>query len=206
MSMPETPTVAPATEGMDEARLVAALRGGDPTAYEQLVRLHGGRMLAVARRLLRNEEDAQDAVQEAFLGAFRNLGQFEGQSRLGTWLHRIVVNAALMRLRSKSRRPETSIDELLPRFDGEGLMQTSSAAWRDDLPMALEEKETRAKVHELIGRLPDAYRTVLLLRDIEQLDTLETARALDLTENAVKTRLHRARQALKGLLDEHFSR
>jgi RNA polymerase sigma-70 factor (ECF subfamily) len=85
-------------------------------------------------------------------------------------------------------------------------MQTSSAAWRDDLPMALEEKETRAKVHELIGRLPDAYRTVLLLRDIEQLDTLETARALDLTENAVKTRLHRARQALKALLDEHFSR
>ena len=206
MTMTETAAAAAATNEAEESRLVASLRNGDPAAYEQLVREHGGRMLAVARRLLRNEDDSQDAVQEAFLGAFRNLSQFEGQSRLGTWLHRIVVNAALMKLRSKSRRPESSIEELLPRFDGEGLMQSSPSAWRDDLSVALEAKETRAKVHELIGHLPDAYRTVLLLRDIEQMDTLETAKALDLTENAVKTRLHRARQALKAMLDQHFSR
>ena len=103
-------------QSADEAELVLALRAGDSAAYERLVRTYGNWLLAVARRILHNEEDARDAVQEAFLSAFRGLAKFDGASRLSTWLHRIAINAALMRLRSKRRRPEASLDGLLPRF------------------------------------------------------------------------------------------
>lgn len=194
----------PADAAARDAELVDRLRAGDSQAYEQLINEYGGRLMAVARRLLRNEEDARDAVQEAFLGAFRNLDQFEGTSRLSTWLHRIVVNASLMKLRSKSRRPEQSIDDLLPKFNAGGEADELPRRW-SEVSDALEQKETRQLVQDLIGRLPDAYRTVLLLRDIEQLDTHEAAQALGISENAVKTRLHRARQALRSLLDEHFA-
>src|SRR5688572_25308024 len=100
--------------GIDEEALLARLRTGDDQAYEQMVHAFGGRMLAVALRILRNEEDARDAVQTAYLSAFRSLKGFEGGCRLSTWLHRIVVNAALMKLRSRRRRPEESIEPLLP--------------------------------------------------------------------------------------------
>lgn len=195
---------AASTANRDEADLLAKLRAGDDVAYESLIRSEGGRMLAVARRLLRNEEDARDAVQEAFLGAFRNLEKFEGQSKLSTWLHRIVVNAALMKLRTKSRKPENSIEDLLPKFSSDGHVDGGVKPWRENAPDALEKKETRQRVHELIGQLPEGYRTVLMLRDIEELDTRETAEVMQISENAVKTRLHRARQALKTLLDEAF--
>lgn len=99
---------------------VARLRSGDEAAFEQLVRQHTGPMLAVARRLLRNEDAARDAVQEAFISAFRGLKTFREDSTLSTWLHRIVVNAALMRLRREKRRPETRIEDLLPRFTETG--------------------------------------------------------------------------------------
>jgi len=98
-----------------ESDLVARLRAGDEAAYAELVRTQGGRMFAVARRLLRSDDDAADAVQEAFVSAFRAIASFEGGARLSTWLHRIVVNAALMKLRTRARRPEVSIEELLPR-------------------------------------------------------------------------------------------
>ena len=100
----------------DESNLVASLRAGNEEAFETLVRVYGGRMLAVARRFVRNDDDAQDVVQSAYLNAFRSVSQFEGQCLIGTWLHRIVVNTALMKLRSRRRKPEASIDELLPGF------------------------------------------------------------------------------------------
>src|SRR5262245_65193359 len=110
----------PIAEDEAEAALVAGLRAGVAAAYEEMVRSHLPRMLATARRVLGNEEDARDAVQDAFLSAFRALNSFEGQSRLSTWLHRIAVNAALMKLRSKRRRPERPITDLLPRFTEDG--------------------------------------------------------------------------------------
>jgi len=160
-------------------------------------------MLRTARRLLSNEDDARDAVQDAFLSAFRSIEGFQGASRLSTWLHRIVVNAALMKLRSKRRKPEQSIDELLPEFLEDGHQTPRSAKWNE--PYAdLERRETHALVRHCIDQLPDAYRTVLMLRDIEELDTGETAELLGVSPNAVKIRLHRARQALRTLLDPHF--
>lgn len=188
-----------------ERLLLARLRRGDQQAYAVLVRENGGRMLATARRLLRSDEDARDAVQEAFLAAFRALPGFEGQSRLSTWLHRITVNAALMRLRSRRRRPEGLIADLLPRFDEDGhrvLEAGDPTPWPDD---ALERRDLRAAVRRGLDQLPAAYRTVLVLRDVEQLDTEETARLLDTTAGAVKTRLHRARQALRTLLERELA-
>ena len=199
--------VAPGAAGelpAEEAALIAGLRAGDAAAYEILVRRHAGRMLAVARRLLRNSEDAQDAVQEAFISAYRHAGSFAGASSLGTWLHRIVVNAALMKLRSRSRRPEEPIEELLPRFHEDGHMVDPAGRWAREEQDRVESRERCALVRECIGRLPESYRTVLLLRDIEELDPQETAMLLGASVNAVNIRLHRARQALRALLDPHM--
>jgi RNA polymerase sigma-70 factor (ECF subfamily) len=155
----------------------------------------------VARRFLRTEEDSADAVQDAFLSAFRSLEGFAGNSALGTWLHRIVVNVCLMRLRARSRSREVRIDHLLPTFDETGHHSQPVRAWEDDALARLTRAETRAYVRACIDRLPDPYREVLVLRDIEELDTEQTAQHLGINVGAVKTRLHRARQALRTLLE-----
>ena len=188
----------------DEVDLVRRLRAGEDSAYERLVREQSGRMLAVARRMLGDEDDAQAAVQEAFVSAFRALERFEGGSRLSTWLHRITVNAALMKLRSRKRRPEVSIDELLPSFLEDGHLADPGVEWKRGADEMLESQETRQLVRDLIQQLPEPYRHALMLRDIEGLDTRETAEVLGVTPNAVKIRLHRARLALRTLLDPHF--
>lgn len=187
-----------------EAELLARLREGDGKAYEQLVRTYGGRLFTVARRFLPSEDDARDALQEAFLSAFRAIGNFQEGARVSTWLHRIVINAALMKLRSRRRRPEESIDDLLPTFLEDGHRENPGPAWRETSEMVLQRQETRLLVRACIDRLPESYRTVLVLRDIEELDTEETAHVLAMSPNAVKIRLHRARQALRTLLDPHF--
>jgi RNA polymerase sigma-70 factor (ECF subfamily) len=197
----ERSKAAGALSPSDEAKLIDALRAGEDDAYAQLVRRYGGRLLAVTRRLLREEEDARDAVQEAFLSAFKSIGRFEAQARLSTWLHRIAVNAALMKLRSKRRRPETSIEELLPGFVEDGHMAEPPQPWREGADTLVARRETRDWVRGRIDELPESHRTVLVLRDIEELDTTEVAELLDISPGAVKTRLHRARQALRSLLD-----
>jgi RNA polymerase sigma-70 factor (ECF subfamily) len=187
-----------------EAELLARLRAGNDAAFAELIRRHSGRLLAVVRRLLRREEDAQDALQEAFLSAFRALDKFDGRSQLGTWLHRIAVNCALMKLRAQQRRPEQSIDDLLPTFYDDGHRQNPGPAWKLTADRAVEQAETRELVRRAIDQLPDSYRVVLVLRDIEQWDTAAVAEHLGIEAGAVKTRLHRARQALRTLLDPHF--
>jgi RNA polymerase sigma-70 factor (ECF subfamily) len=183
--------------------LVARLKDGDDSAFEELVRGHGGRMLAVARRFL-PEEDARDAVQDAFLSVTRSIDKFEGNARLSTWLHRIVVNASLMKIRTRTRRPEESIEDLLPRFLADGHMEQPSTPWRESAQHALERDETRRLVRAKIDELPETYRAVLLLRDVEERDTRETADLLGITAANVKVRLHRARQSLRTLLDPHL--
>jgi RNA polymerase sigma-70 factor, ECF subfamily len=195
---------SPATEPSDSA-LVAALKAGDGAAFEQLVRLYGSRLLAVARQILVSDDDAQDALQDAFLTAFRSIGSFEGKSRLSTWLHRVTVNAALMRLRSRKRKREQPIDELLPQFIPDGHRQNPSPAWNQTALAGIEQQETQALVRASIDQLPVDYRTVLLLRDIQELDTATVAELLGISEGNVKVRLHRARQALRTLLDPHFT-
>ena len=192
------------TSPAQEAELVKALRAGQEEAFDTLVRAHSGRMLSVCRRILRDEEEAKDAVQEAFLSAFRGLERFGGASLLGTWLHRIAINAALMRLRSRKRHPEEAIEELLPAFSEDGHARAEPTDWSPTALRLVETRETRELVRGAIDRLPDLYRTVLLLRDIEELDTAETAEALGVTEGVIKVRLHRARHALRRLLAVHL--
>ncbi len=188
-----------------EAALVERLRARDPDAYVELLKRLGGRMLAVARRMLNNEEDARDAVQEAMLACCKHIDTFDGRSQVGTWLHRIVVNACLMKRRSRSRRPERRIEDLLPTFIEDGHQTRSSESWdREGIGQSGSNEEIRALVRERIDELPEGYREVLLLRDIAGLSTEAAAEVLGMKENAVKTRLHRARQALRALLDPHL--
>jgi RNA polymerase sigma-70 factor (ECF subfamily) len=201
------PPVGAAPAGVadpDEKALLVRLRAGDDAAYERLLRLHSGRMLAVARRFLASEDDAREAVQEAFVSAFKAIDRFAGDARLSTWLHRIVVNACLMKLRTRRRKPEESIEDLLPSFRENGHLDAPAAGWREGADTLIERDEVKSLVRAAIEQLPDGYRTVLLLRDIEEFDTAQTGEALGLSRAAVKTRLHRARQALRQLLDEHF--
>jgi len=190
--------------GRHGAEAIDRLRQGDAAVWEETVRVHAGRMLGVARRLLRNEDDAIDALQEAFLQAFRSVDRFRGDCLLSTWLHRIVVNACLAKLRRASRSREKGIEDLLPAFAEDGHRARPVEPWTpavDDV----EREEVRARVRALIARLPLGHRAVLILRDIEELPTGETASILRISENAVKVRLHRARLALQGLLEREFA-
>ena len=189
---------------MSETELIHGLRAGDNDAFDVLIKTYGGRMLSIARRFLRNEEDARDAVQDAFISIFRSIRTFEGNALLATWVHRVAVNAALMKLRSMSRRgDEESIEPLLPRFRADGHQIESSVPWRG-VDEVLESEELRRIVREAIEKLPASHRVVLLLRDIEELTPEETAESLGITRTAVKVRLHRGRQALRTLLDPHL--
>jgi len=192
---------SPQSPGTGERDLIRRLRAGEDQAYEQLVREYGGRLLAAARRLLNNEDEAADAVQDAFASAFTGIASFSGEAKLSTWLHRIVVNAALMKLRRRRRKPEESIEELLPRFNDDGHWVDAPTSWNAPSEVLLQQRETRQTVRRCIEQLPESYRTVLMLRDIEDLDTDEVAEMLGVTPNAVKVRLHRARQALRTLLE-----
>lgn len=185
--------------------LTEALRNADENAAEELVRRFGAQSLATARRFLCSDADAEDAVQQGFLSAIQGIESFKGNSALGTWLHRIIVNVCLMKLRDRRRRSEVSIDALLPTFDASGHHAQAVRRWRETPQEQLVRDETRIFVRRSIDSLPDDYRTVLLLRDIEQLSTQETAEILDATPGTIKTRLHRARQALRTLLEPYFT-
>ncbi|MFO7567278.1 MAG: sigma-70 family RNA polymerase sigma factor [Enhygromyxa sp.] len=192
-----------------EREIVEGMRAGDDRAFERLVREYVGPLHAVALRLLQNPADADDAVQEAFLSAFRNFESFRGDARLGTWLHRIVVNAALGRLRRRKRRAEhgaetVDLAELLPKFRENGYPEQFHAPWVQPAEELATRAETREQVRRMIDKLPDNYRTVLILRDIEELSTAETGELLELSPGTVKVRLHRARQALRNLLEREL--
>lgn len=185
---------------MPEAEFVRRLKAGDDSAAEELVREHSGWMLSLARRYVIDNALAEDCVQEAFLNAFRSIERFEGRSKLKSWLHRIVLNEALKTIHSRRRWDERPIEDLLPEFDKfdcrvEGLWPEIASPIE-----ILEGNQIRVLVTEKINELPTKYRIVLLLRDIEEMSTAETAALLKITEGTVKVRLHRARSALRVLL------
>jgi RNA polymerase sigma-70 factor (ECF subfamily) len=191
-------------EAEDDRALVARLKAGEGDAYEEAVRVYSSRLLAVTRRILGNDEEARDALQDTFLSAFRSIARFEGDSRLSTWLHRIAVNAALMKVRTRKRKPERSIEELLPAYREDGHHAEGFVSWEPPVDVAMEIAHNRALVRACIAELPDQYRVVMMLRDIEDVDTVDVAAMLVNSPNAVKIRLHRARQALRTLLAPHF--
>jgi RNA polymerase sigma-70 factor (ECF subfamily) len=201
---PSPEPAAAASSSADEVALVTRLRSGDESAFEETVRRYGPPLAAVLRRYLPDEHEAQDALQDAFLSAFKALPRFQGESTLGTWLHRIAVNAALMKLRTRRRRPERPIDDLLPSYLEDGHRAEPRGAWSPRPDEVAVGRENVALVRRAIDQLPESYRTVLLLRDIDEHTTEETAELLELSVANVKTRLHRARQALRELLDQEL--
>lgn len=186
-----------------ETGLLARLRAGEDAAFGELVRAHSGRMLAVAKRILGSEADAEDVVQEAFVSAFRHLAAFDGRSALGTWLHRIAVNAALMKRRRGRSRPETSIQAWLPEF---------SDGFHKDAPRPFEHVTQvpgggivdSGAILAALDELPDEFRDVVVLRDIEGLDSKAAGASLGISDSLVRQRLHRGRQALMKLLEERM--
>ena len=188
----------------EEAMLVERLKRGDEDAFEDLVRRHSARLIGLARRILGDEDLARDAVQDAFLNAFRALDGFNGDARLGSWLHRIVVNAALAKLRQRRRRPESFLSDEFSGDAGAGtcaqkapLTEVESEAADDSLARRQESELVRG----CIARMTESHRTVLTLRYIEEYDTVQTARILGVAPNTVKTRLMRARDALRAYIE-----
>jgi RNA polymerase sigma-70 factor, ECF subfamily len=190
-----------------EAELVKELRAGDPAAVRGFVAAQTSRMHAVAARILGSQDEAQEIVQEAFLRAFRALGDFRGTCKLSTWLHRIVINEALMSLRGrKSRSAEGSIEVLLPRFYDDGHHVEAASGWSEQADVLLQREQLRTTMHACLAQLPESLRVVLTLRDVEGLDVQETASILEVSQGVVKTRLHRARQAMRALLSKELNR
>jgi RNA polymerase sigma-70 factor (ECF subfamily) len=197
----ENKVVEPPSE---ESILVEAARSGNIGAFESLVRRYDRNVFRIAQHITQNREDAEDVVQDAFLKAYQNLGQFQGQSKFYTWLVRIAVNEALMRLRR--RRPErmVSIDEDVKTE--EDSMPREIADWSPNP----EQQYTQSELKDILGKtiqgLPPSFRTVFVLRDVEGLSTEETASALELSVPAVKSRLLRARLQLRERLNKYFKR
>lgn len=183
-----------------EADWVAGLRAGDADSYKQVVEATIGRLLAVARRYLR-EDDACDAVQDTYIKMHESIDKFRQEASLQTWLQRILVNECLQRLRKQKSRPETSIDDLLPEYLEDGHRANPQAPWPDSYREVIDRERRCECVMENLEKLPVNYRTIILLRDIEGYSGQETADLLDISIATVKVRLHRARQALRELLE-----
>ena len=186
----------------DELALVNAAKKGDVTAFEELVRRYDRNVFRIANHITQNREDAEDVVQDAFLKAYSNLGQFQGQSKFYTWLVRIAVNEALMRLRR--RRPErmVSLDEDVKTEDDS--VPREVADWSPNPEQLYGQGELKEILTKTIQGLPASFRTVFVLRDVEGLSTEETAEALNLSIPAVKSRLLRARLQLRERLSKYF--
>jgi RNA polymerase sigma-70 factor (ECF subfamily) len=189
------------TKYASEEDLIAGLRRGDEKAAEILVRKNGPWMLSLARRMLKDDAMAADSVQEAFISAFANIGKFESRSTLKTWLHRIVVNKCLMLMRSQKQKAEESLDKWMPSFDSNNCRVEPPWTRLLSTDEICESRQLSAAVHTAIQGLPENFRIVLHLRDIEGFSTAEVAEILGLSETNVKVRLHRGRSALKLILE-----
>ncbi len=197
-------TIQKTNEAAEEMSLVRAAKAGDIGAFEQLVRRYDRNIFRIAQHITQNREDAEDVVQDAFLKAYENLGKFQEQSKFYTWLVRIAVNEALMRLRR--RRPErtVSLDEEV-RTE-EDTMPREVADWAPNPEQLFTQSELRDILQRTIQGLPASFRTVFVLRDVEGLSTEETAEALGLSIPAVKSRLLRARLQLRERLNKYFAK
>ncbi|MBN1438020.1 MAG: sigma-70 family RNA polymerase sigma factor [Anaerolineales bacterium] len=186
-----------------ESALLERVRAGDQRACAECVEIHAPGIYRLALRMMRNESDAEDVVQETFLSAFKGIDRFDGRSQLRSWLYRIAYNAALMRLRRTA--PETvAVDEAADPEDGATVPQ-ALFDWRDHPEAELERAEARAELERAVRELPEKLRAAFVMRELENLSTEEAAAALNVSEDVVKTRLHRARLWLRERLTAYFA-
>jgi RNA polymerase sigma-70 factor (ECF subfamily) len=188
----------------DELELVSSSRKGDTGAFSILLRRYEGKIFRLAMNITQNREDAEDVLQEAFFKAYEHLDQFQGNSKFYTWIVRIAVNQALMKLRKRKSDRTVSLDEQIDT--GEDMVVREIATWDPDPEERYSQEELNTILTEAIDELAPIYRTVFTLRDVDGLSTEETADVLELSVPAVKSRLLRARLQLRDRLTRFFKR
>jgi RNA polymerase sigma-70 factor (ECF subfamily) len=188
----------------DEAALVARAKAGDMEAFSDLVQHYDRRVFRMAKQITQNDDDAEDVLQESFLKAYSHLDDFQGNSKFYTWLVRIAVNEALMKLRKRRSDRTVPLDD--PIDTGEDSVAREIAVWEDNPEQKYSREEMASILDQAVQSLKPAYRTVFILRDIEEMSIEETAEALSLSISAVKSRLLRARLQLREKLTRQFKR
>ena len=194
----ETTEILEKSKALTDVEIVDRVRAGDLALYEVIMRRYNQRLYRVARAILHDDSEAEDAMQEAYVRAYTHLDQFAGRSTFSTWLTRITVHEALSRLRSRNRHPQVDVTE----YDGEISMKITGRSL--DPEQNASTAQLKEFLEEAVLNLPESYRTVIMLRDIEELSTSETAEALDLTEENVKVRLHRGHGMMRNWLFERI--
>jgi RNA polymerase sigma-70 factor (ECF subfamily) len=199
-------TVADAAKIAQDADLIISARNGDVAAFEALVARYRSRVYSLALRMLQNPTDAEEVVQETFFSAYQNLPNFRGEAQFGSWLHRICANFCLMRLRHQKVVNSATEDLVTPEFDDRGhLVVGEGTDWSRRADERVMDAELREAIEKAVAKLPPEHRAVFLLKDTEDLSYEEIAEAVGASVPAVKSRLHRARLALRQAIDEFFA-
>lgn len=196
----------PEPDGPPDLELLDRIRQNDFDAFQVLVTRYQDRVYGLALSMLRDEVEAQDVVQDTFLNVFRKLDSYRGEAAFSSWLYRIAANNAMMKLRSRRRDPQISLDEEPQLFDGDGHFLSPVEDWTRRADLLLENQELGEHIKRAIARLPEKYRLVFHLSDIEELPMKDVGEILNLTIPNVKTRLHRARLFLREELSDYLSR
>ena len=196
---------------LSDDELVARARASDVAAFEELVGRHEEKVYRLAMRFTRNETDAAEIVQETFLSAWRNLEGFQGKAQFASWLYRVAVNAALMMLRSQKRHPQVAVDDVTPEVLGEAVKDAGPGLgagpdWSRRPDEQFQSDELRRQIQLAVDQLPESQRSVFLMRDVDGLSTEETGELLGVSLPTVKTRLHRARLALREAITRYFDK
>lgn len=189
------------TDNKSEEKLIAAAQKGDKKAISQLVNKYSPRIYAIAFRLMQNEEDAEDVLQETFIIMIKKLDTFQGNSTLYTWLYRVATNVALGKLRKKKNIDDSVSYE---KIEFDNLKPLDDATWPDDIEDEFNNEEFRKCLNRAMNELPDHYRAVFILRDLEGHSTRDTAKILEISEANVKVRLMRARLFLRDQMLYHL--
>ena len=201
MSAPEQSAAA-----SDEVQLVERARAGDLEAFEELLGRHQQRVMRVVLSILKEPMDAEEVAQDVFLTVFEEIDHFRGDSSFSTWLHRVAVNAALMRRRKSKADRSVPLDDVMPSFDERGHLAVDIADWSQQAGDPVLAREAGEVIEAAVEKLDEMYRTVFGLRDVQGFSTEETAEILELSVPAVKSRLHRARLFLRRELAEYFEK
>ena len=201
MSAPEQSAIA-----SDEVQLVERARAGDLEAFEELLGRHQQRVMRVVLSILKEPMDAEEVAQDVFLTVFEKIDHFRGDSSFSTWLHRVAVNAALMRRRKSKADRSVPLDDVMPSFDERGHLAVDIADWSQQAGDPVLAREAGEVIEAAVEKLDEMYRTVFGLRDVQGFSTEETAEILELSVPAVKSRLHRARLFLRRELAEYFEK
>lgn len=187
-----------------EEALVREFKEGNLEAYDKIVQLYQKKIYGLSFNLTRNAMDAQDVTQEVLLTIYKKVHTFQGKSAFSSWVYRVTLNATYMKLRSKKKEPNVSLDDLMPSFNGTGYHQDRIRDWSENAESLLFSNETKEIIQKAVDLLPEKEKVVFVLRDVEDLSTEKVSEILDLTIPAVKSRLHRARLFLRKKLSHYF--